>query len=541
MRFTLRLALCALLVSVLGCQRPSKVEPVPGDKAVGPSFVFAQGDEPRTLDPGLITDTYGSFFAQNLFEGLLVWDAAGQTTKPGAAERFEVSPDGRTWTFHMRRDAIWSNGDAVTATDFLVAWRRVLNPEFGSDYASLLYPIKGARALAEGDVVDAQTLGVEVRDRFTLVVTLEAPTPWFDAIVAHHVSSPVNSAALKRHGYAWWQPGRIVVNGPFQLHEWTPGKSIILRKNPYFHGAETVKLFEVVAKIVTDPAEVVRQYEAGEIHWTGNAGLLPAGRLAELAERPDARSSAELGTAWMWLNTDEGPLADPRVRRALSLAVDRTNLAQALGPGDLVTARMVPPGMPGYSAAEVATTDVEMARKLMAEAGFPGGEGFPAVELAIDARPVHQRLGETLAAQWREALGVEVTPYVRQYGAHAEAVRTGGYQVGRGGWLGDYPDPSSFLELLETDNALNSANWSDTGFDGLVAEARRTEDASSRLRLLSQAERLVLEQAPIIPLYHFGSLSLLKPYVQGFVDNPMQVHLLRYLELKAKGPSMGAG
>lgn len=542
MRSPLTPVVLALALVGAACSRgPAPVEPVPGGVAKeGPRFVFAQGNEPRTLDPGLITDTYGSFFAQNLFEGLLVWDAAGQTTKPGAAERYELSPDGTTWTFHLRRDAIWSNGDPVTATDFLVAWRRVLNPEFGSDYASLLYPIKGARALAEGDVVDAATLGVTVQDRFTLVVELDAPTPWFDAIVAHHVTSPVNSGALKRHGYAWWQPGRIVVNGPFNLHRWTPGESIVLRRNGYYHAADAVKLWEVEARLVTDPAEVVRMYEAGELHWTGHSGLLPPGRLAELAARPDARSSAELGTAWLWVNTDHGPLADPRVRRALGMALDRGALAAVLGPGDIVSERMIPPGMPDYTAPDVPAPNVDEAQALLTQAGFPSGEGFPPLELAVDARPVHARLAELVAAQWSERLGIEVTTYVRDYGAHAEAVRTGAYQVGRGGWLGDYPDASSFLELLETDNALNSANWSNSSFDGLVREARRTSDPASRLRLLSQAERLAIEEAPIIPLYHFGSLSLLKPFVSGFVDNPMQVHLLRYLDVRA-GATMSAG
>lgn len=543
MRSPIRFSLLFSLVLIVGsaCQRPTLVEPSPGAKPGGSSFAFALSDEPRTLDPGLITDTYGSFFASNLFEGLLVWDAAGKKTMPGAAERHEVSPDGKTWTFHLRREGIWSNGDAVTATDFLVAWRRVLNPSFQSDYASLLFPIKGARALAEGKEVSATTLGVEVRDRFTLVVTLESPTAWFDAIVAHHVASPVNSAALKRHGYAWWQPGRIVVNGPFQLHEWTPGESIVLRKNPYFHGAAAVKLREVTAKLIADPAEVVRQYEAGELDWTGNAGHLPPGRLQELAGRADARSSAELGTAWLWINVDVAPLSDARVRRALSLALDRARLMQALGPGDLVTARMVPQGMPDYVPPDAPKPGEDAAKALLSEAGFPGGQGFPGIELAVDTRPVHRRLAKVVAERWTQVLGIEVTTYERNYGAHADAIRHGDYQIGRGGWLGDYPDPSSFLELLESDNALNASGWSDGGFDALVQEARRTDDASSRLRLLSRAESLLLEQAPIIPLYHFGSLSLLKPYVHGFVDNPLQMHLLRYLEIKDDRPSMGAG
>jgi len=536
-----RVVLLSILLLV-GCGRtPAPAEPVPGDAPVGPAFVLAQASEPRTLDPGYITDTYGSFFVQNLFEGLLVWDAAGRSTVPGAAEKHEVSEDGRIWTFHLRRGAIWSNGDPVTATDFLVAWRRVLNPAFQSDYASLLYPIAGARALAEGDEVDAATLGVSVIDRFTLQVTLESPTPWFDAIVAHHITSPVNSAALKRHGYAWWQPGHIVVNGPFQLHSWTPGESIVLRKNAYFHGREQVKLAEVTVRFVEDPADVVREYESGVLHWTGSGGLLPSARLDELAARPDAQSSAELGTAWLWVNTDSGPLSDPRVRRALNLALDRTALADLLGPGDLISAHMVPPGMPGYTPLASPRPDRAAAKALLAEAGFPGGAGFPPLEIAVDSRSVHSRLAAAAAAQWSEALGIPASTYERGYAAHADAVRNGTYQLGRGGWLGDYPDPSSFLDLLETDNALNASGWSDAGFDALVQEARQTEDAASRQRLLGRAEALALDAAPLIPLYHFGSLSLLKPFVHGFVNNPMQVHLLRYLEVKSEGPSMGAG
>lgn len=535
------LALVASLLLLASCDRSARVEPTPGGAKAGPTFVYAAASEPRTLDPGLITDTYASFFAQNLFEGLLIWDQAGLETKPGAAERHEVSSDGRVWTFHLRHDAIWSNGDAVTATDFLVAWRRVLNPEFGSDYAGLLFPIKGARALAEGLEVDAQTLGVEVRDRFTLVVTLDNPTPWFDAIMAHHVTAPVNPGALKRHGYAWWQPRKIVVNGPFTLDEWTPGERIVLRRNTYYHDAEHVKLDRVVARFVSDPDEVLELYEKGELHWTGNSGLLPAGRLGELAARDDARSSAELGTAWLWLNLEEGPTTDPRVRSALALALDRPAIAAVLGPSDLVTGRFVPPGMPGYSAPAPSATDLDRARDLLAEAGFPGGEGFPILELAVDERPIHQRIAEVVAARWKDTLGIAVDPYVREYGAHADAMRSGEYQIARGGWLGDYPDPSSFLELLASESSLNVSGWSNTGFDALVQEAAQTEDAASRLRLLAKAERLLLEELPLIPLYHFGSLSLLKPYVSGFTDNPLQVHLLRYLSLSPQGPSMSTG
>ncbi len=522
-----------LIAALLAISCNSDREPiVESHTADGPTFTFAQGAEPRTLDPGFITDTSGGFIAQNLFEGLLVWDAAGTELKPGAAARWEVSPDGRTWTFHLRPSAIWSNGDPVTATDFVLSWRRVLNPDTGSAYASLLYPVKGARELHNGDSEDPASLGVEARDRFTLVVTLNSPTPWFAAIAAHHVLSPVNTNAVKRHGYAWTRPDNIVVNGPFTLHNWVPGETIELRANPYYHAADSVRLDRVQAVFVTDPTRVLALYEEGAIQWTGHGtGLLPLDRLTELAGRPDAHSHSNLGTAWYTLNVDAAPFGDPRVRRALSLALDRAALTDVIGPASVVAKGFVPPGIPGYEADSLLRHDPDEARALLAEAGYPGGEGFPEVELAIDARNVHEQVAAWVVASWKEELGIDVTTYSRAWPAHADAMQASDFQIGRGGWLGDYPDPSTFLDLLVSDNDLNVSGWSSETYDGLCAEAARTEDPASRMRLLAQAERIVAEEAPVLPLFHFGSLTLLKPYVVGYEDNAMGVHLLRYIEL----------
>ncbi|MCP4869920.1 MAG: peptide ABC transporter substrate-binding protein [Proteobacteria bacterium] len=538
-----RLGLLALIVVTIGaCGRDREpiVETPSGD---GPTFTFAQGAEPRTLDPGFITDTSGGFIAQNLFEGLLVWDAGGAELLPGAAERWEVSPDGKTWTFHLRQGAMWSNGDPVTATDFVLSWRRVLNPDTGSAYASLLYPVKGARDLHSGDSIDPSTLKVEARTRYTLVVQLEAPTPWFAAIAAHHVLSPVNTNVVKRHGHAWTRPDNIVVNGPFTLHDWVPGETIELRSNPYYHSAYSVKLARVRAVFVTDPVRVLSMYEEGDIQWTGHGtGLLPLERLAELADRTDAHAHSNLGTAWYTLNTEHPDLKDRRVRRALSLSLDRTALTGGIGPVAVVADGFVPPGIPGYTPPSSLEYDPDAARALLAEAGFPGGEGFPPLELAVDARNVHEQVAAWVVESWAKELGITVEIYSRAWPAHADSMQARNFQVGRGGWLGDYPDPSTFLDLLVTDNELNVSQWSSETYDGLIEEAARTEDAASRMRLLAQAERIVLEEAPVLPLFHFGSLTLLKPYVVGYEDNAMGVHLLRYLELGTQpGPSMSRG
>ncbi len=534
-----RLALVLLSVSLLvvGCSSPVQAPSslAPPDRA---TFRFAQGPEPRTLDPAFITDAYASFIAANLFEGLLVWNSAGTELLPGLAARHELGEDGASYTFHLRTDAIWSNGDPVTATDFVVAWRRVLDPEGGSPYAALLYPIRGARELHQGEVRDAALLGVEARDRHTLHVSLKHPSPWFPAICAHSITAPVNARALKRHGYAWTRPENIVVNGAFTLHEWTQGKELILARNPYYYDANAVKLDRVVARVEASPEDVLAAYETGQLDWTGHAaGLLPLDRLGELAGRPDARVHPQLGTSWFTLNTSEAPFSDVRVRRALNLALNREDLVSLIGPLGVATSRFVPPGMPDYESPRGPSFDPEGARGLLAEAGFAGGQDFPTIELAVDDRNVHKKVAHWVAASWREHLGVETTVFSRVWGVHADAVEKRDFQVARSGWLGDYPDPSNFLELFLSDNAFNSAQWSDRAYDGMVRESGRTADSSSRLRLLAEAEAMLLEEAPIVPLFHFGAISLLRPTVKGYVDNSLDVHLLKYLSIAEQSGS----
>ncbi len=524
-------AVAALVLALGGCSSDSSGPPSPPPSAAGgATFAFAQGPEPRSLDPAVVTDTYSGFIAANLFEGLLVWSPGADRLLPGMAAAHQVSSDGLTWTFQLRAGATWSNGDPVTAADFVIAWRRVLNPDTGSDYASLLFPIEGAEDLYDGRSRDATTLGVEALDSHTLLVELRSPTPYFDAIVAHHVAAPVNARALKRHGKQWTRPGKIVVNGPFTLESWTPGEKLVLARNPYYHSAAAVKLARVEALVEDDPKRVLELYESGAIQWTGHAGgLLPQDRMAELITRPDAHLQAQLGTAWYNLNTSAPPLDDARVRRALSLALDRAELTRVLGPDGVPTERFVPGGMPGYPAPEAPEADADAARRLLAEAGFPGGEGFPNLELAVDSRSVHEAVARTVAGIWKRELGIEVSVYTREFGAHSDAVEAGTYQIARGGWQGDYPDPSNFLELLVAGHSLNHTGWADVGYSALVEEAAAVEDSEVRLRMLSKAEAILLSERPILPLFHFGSVTLIKPHVRGFVDNALDVHLLRYL------------
>ena len=503
----------------------------PGD--LNSVFTYAQGPEPRSLDPAQITDTHSAFVASNLFEGLLVWNASGDRLQPGAASSYEVSPDGRQYTFTLREDAIWSNGDPVAAADFVVAWRRLLNPALGSPYAALLYPIRGARTLHQGQVRDPSVFRVEARDRRTLIVELENPTPWFPAIVAHTIAAPINPRAVKRHGFAWTRPENIVVNGPFTLSSWTRGHELVLERNRYYHSADQVALDRVIARVDLGPERVVDLYEGGQLLWTGRAtGALPLDQLDRLAARPDAHVQAQLGTSWYYFNTELPQFADVRVRKALDLSLDRQALAELLGPNGLATTGYVPQGIADYRYPAKRSYDPHGARALLAAAGYPAGAGLPAIELAVDARSLQERVANWVAESWRRELGVEVNVFARRWGAHWEALEQGSFQVGRGGWLGDYPDPSSFLELFVSDNELNRSNWGSSGYDDLIREAARTRDAASRNRLLSSAERQLVQQLPALPLFHFSTVSLVNPRVRGYIDNPLDMHLLRYISLE---------
>jgi oligopeptide transport system substrate-binding protein len=538
---TLNLVIAGLLILSLGLVwvTIAIIQPAGDASSGGPPagtddavFTFNQGLEPRTLDPAAITDTHSAFIAGSLFEGLLVWNAAGDALEPGIASSYEVSDDGRQYTFTLREDAIWTNGDPVAAADFVVAWRRLLNPDLGSPYASLLYPIKGARELHRGLVRDAGVLAVEARDRHTLLVGLLHPTPWFPAIVAHTVTAPINPRAVKRHGYAWTEPENIVVNGPFTLESWTPGHELVLARNRYYHSVEEVRLAGVIARVDMGPERVVEMYESGQIMWTGRAtGALPLDQLVDLAKRPDAHVQAQLGTSWYYLNTSEPPLSDLRVRQALHLSLDRKALGSILGPSGLATSGYVPPGMGDYRYPAPRSYDPQGARALLAEAGYPGGEGMPPLELAVDARNLQEQVAAWVAESWRRELGIEVNLFARRWAAHWEAVEQGNFQVARGGWLGDYPDPSTFLDLFLSDNELNRSQWGSASYDELVREAGRTVDPASRRRLLSAAERQLVQQLPAIPVFHFSSVSLVSPRVGGYVDNPLDMHLLRYISL----------
>ncbi len=521
----------ALPVCLLGC---ASGEPAPSSVHTleGPELTYFHGPEPGSIDPGLVTDTYGAFVTQSLFEGLTVWDVDAQAVKPGVAESWEVSPYPRVYTFHLRADARWSDGSSVVAGDFVHAWLRVLDPANDAGFATLLYVIEGAREIHTGEVPDASGFGARAPDDHTLVVSLVAPAAHFLELTADAMMLPVQPECVKKNGHTWTQPGRIVVNGPFLLATWKPDDRLILERNPGYWDAGSVQLARVIALTRVPEAGLLAAYSAGRVHWTGFAGdTLELDQWPALAADPGYREHRTLYTGYLIFNTRRYPFDDVKVRQAFAAALDRERIA-AFGHRE-ATEQLVPAGLTSYDTPPAGPAqDPDRARGLLAEAGYPRGEGFPAVEISVDTQAANVEAMREVAAMWTEVLGVDVRVYEREWRVHDEMVRSGRFDVARGAWIADYPDPINFLEIYRSDSQLNHPGYVDPIFDAFVEEAQQTSDTGSHDRLLHSAEARLLEQAPIVPLYHELSRTLVAPSVQGYADNLLDVHLLRYMSVE---------
>ena len=467
--------------------------------------------EPQTLDPGLAIETNSILLLDQLFRGLVERNAEMDII-PDLARSWEVHEDGRTYVFDLRDDVRWSDGLPVTAADLEYAWKRVLHPATASEAAGMLYDIKGARAFHLGEVLDPDQVGVRALDRARLLVELEGPTSYFLHLLANHVASPVPRHIIEAHGAAWTDAEHIVTNGPFRLLEWQKGRHLVLVRDPAYRGRFTGNV-QRVEMTFADWLPGLTMYERDELD------MLRL-RVPDLSEQDRARqrhpeeyvSVPMLSTYAVSLDVSRPPFDDIRVRRAFALAANREKLANTISKGFPFPAEggFIPSGMPGYSAGIALPFDPEQARRLLAEAGYPGGHGFPALEA------LSSRLSSTtdyLAAQWREHLGVEVRWQAASYEEVAYLLSKQPPHLLADGWLAEYPDPDDLLRLARQ-RCL--ANWRNETYDSLVEEARRATDQRLRMKLYQQADRILIEEAVILPISYSRLHLLLKPWVTRF-------------------------
>lgn len=502
-----------------------------GQKAERAELVMLNGAEPETLDPAIITGQPEGRVVNALFEGLTAFDRQGRAG-PGVAESWTVSPDGKSYVFHLRPDAKWSDGRAVMAGDFVASWKRTLTPETAASYNYQLFYVKNAKDFAEGKIKDFAEVGVRARDDRTLEVTLENPTPFFLDLCATPPLQPVPLWAVERFGDDWIKPGRIVTNGAYTLDAWRINDRIRLRKSPVYWGRANVAL-DTVDFLPTSKGNVAFNfYASGEADLLLDKGLVPPSLLDALKKRPDFHAGAFLASFFLRFNCVKGPFADARVRRAFSMAVDRERIVSKITrAGELAAATLVPPGVEGYLAPAGIRYDPEGARKLLAEAGFPGGRGLPLIRYLYNEAELNEAIAVELQSMWREQLGVQVSLARQEWKVYLNSLNNLDYDIGRSTWVGDYPDPNTFLDLFLTGGGNNRTGWGHAAYDGLIAAASREADVARRFAILSEAEALlVVKEAVVCPVYFYVGIQLFDSgKLAGLEPNLIDEHPVRLM------------
>jgi oligopeptide transport system substrate-binding protein len=430
---------------------------------------------------------------------------------PGVAERWEISPDALHYTFHLRNDALWSNGDPVTAEDFLYAWKRALTPETASEYVYQLYYIRGAKDFNEGKTKDFSTVGVRAPDPHTLEVTLANPTPFFLDLCAFTELLPVHRATVEKYSDWSTKPEHFIGNGPFLLREWLPFDHMRLVKNPKYWDAAHVGMKSVDLLPTGRPNTAFNFYATGVADLMIDKSLAPVPLIGELKKRTDYHAAPFLGAYFFRFNVTRKPFNDVRVRKAFSLVVDRQYLVEHITrAGEVAAHSFVPPGAgAGYEPPPMYQRDPEKARQLLAEAGFPGGQNFPVVYYLYRADlDLDQAIAVELQSMFRRELGVTIQLARQEWTVFLDTQQRIDYDFSRSTWVGDYNDPNTFMDMFLTAGGNNETGWSNARYDELIAAAAREIDRDKRFAIFREAEKiLVTDEAPICPLYYYVNIQ----------------------------------
>jgi oligopeptide transport system substrate-binding protein len=601
----LALILVAGLAAVTWAVRRGQLPPA--------DFTFGNESEVASVDPALTTGIPEARIVYALFEGLCRPRADNNLPEPGVAEKWDISEDGRVYTFHLRKDACWSTGEPVTAHDFYYSLRRLLDPLTFSRYSYQAWYIVNAKKytlgggqlspgdpvevelpLAEGAtntmrgpllrgklvrsalseeekkdedtagsnrvyvveidskerkfqaaskddplksgcerarqvLLDFREVGIRVVDDRTLEIRLANRTPYFLDLTAFHSLSPVNQKCLEKYGApAWTQPENIVTNGAFRLVTRRLRDRIRLERSENYWDREHVRLKIVDALSIDDRTTALNLYMTGMMDWV----TVPPPEVVRVfmkqqPKRNDFNPAPQLTTYYFLLNNTRPPLDDKRVRQALSLATDRDEITRvATGAGEVPALSLVPSSMPHYKVQPCAPFNPEAAQKLLAEAGYPGGQGFPKLEILYNTDQQHQAIAELLRKQWQRYLGITASLRSEEWGSFQDSQQQLKYLVARRAWVGDYVDPNTYLDMFVSGGENNCTGFANPQYDKLIAEAAQEPDKAKRIEILQSAERLLMDEMPIIPIYYYVSRNVVRPRVRGFYNNLQDLHPL---------------
>lgn len=483
--------------------------------------------EPPTLDWNLATDYVSINILYHLIEGLAEYNEKLEPV-PSLAS-WKVSRDGRTYTYTLKPGVKWSDGVPLTAQHFWDSWERTLNPKTASGYAYFLFDVAGAKDYNEGKLTDASKLGFKAVDEKTFVVTLNKPATYFATVPAFTVTFPIRKDVLEKHGRQWTEPGNIVVTGPFTLKEWKHDARLELVPNPHYRGPAP-KLERAVAYVVKEDTTAISMFEAGKLNYLSR---LPALEIERLKKNPAYRSLPYLRGYYYGFNVTKPPFNDPRVRRAFAHAINREEITSLLKGGQQPTMSWIPKGMLGYNPRIGLAYEPAKAKKLLAEAGFPDGKGFPGTTFMFDTRDDNKAIAERLQAQWQKVLGVKLSAQNEEWKVYLGRLRQDAPAVFRHGWGADFPDPDNFMNMFTSYSGNNFTKWKSARFDGLIEKAAGEASAAKRVRLYDEAQRLLTEEeAAIVPLFIDSINLLVSPSVKGLQIDALGLLKIHKVEIK---------
>ena len=503
-------------------------------------YHHGNGSEPQGLDPHIVTGVPEHHILISLCEGLTIPNPNPNDMNgymAGTAESWSISDDGKEYVFNINKNAKWSNGESVTADDFVWSWKRILTASLGSQYPDMLYYLEGAYEYHNGLIDDFDQVGVKSIDEHTLQVNLKNPTPFFLGLLSHYSTWPVHKETVLKFGDIddrngeWTRPGNFVCNGPFQLKTWELNNKIVVEKNPHYYDASIVQLNEIHYYPVSNVMTEDRMFRAGQLHLTST---LPSQKCPiYIEENPNLRIDPYMGTYFYRINTENEVLKDVKVRKALAYSIDRQLLVDKVTKcGQIPAYSFTPPGTNGYQPTTEIPFDPILAKSLLDEAGFSEENPFPKLEILFNTNEDHRKLALAIQQMWQINLGIEVELVNQDWKVYLNREMIGDFQISRAGWIGDYEDPNTFLDLMRPNRGNNKTGWENMEYDALVQKANTINNQAERYELLYKAEEILIENMPVIPLYTYVRAYQLSPDVKGFSPHILDHHHPKFIYLE---------